>query len=178
MFASQPPWSDQRNTMVRAPRAQFLRAVSLLTLYQLKSTTSPYKAPVLGYPSSPTRSSPFRRPESPSSPSPLRFSTPTASPAKPKPQSGSTGRFSQPGTPTTATDSWTPRPTSSSQYRPSSSMTTPRTGVAQAMGHGNALSQLQPAQVRSLRDSFQILDRDCDGVINREDVAEMLQQLG
>lgn len=57
-------------------------------------------------------------------------------------------------------------------------MVTPRTGVAQAMGHGNAMSQLQPAQVRTLRDSFQILDRDCDGVINREDVAEMLQQLG
>lgn len=57
-------------------------------------------------------------------------------------------------------------------------MAGPRAGVAQAMGHGNALSQLQPAQVRTLRDSFQILDRDCDGVINREDVAEMLQQLG
>lgn len=46
------------------------------------------------------------------------------------------------------------------------------------MGHGNALSQLQPAQVRTLREGFQILDRDSDGVVNREDVADMLNQLG
>lgn len=46
------------------------------------------------------------------------------------------------------------------------------------LAHGNALSQLQASQVRTLRDSFQILDRDCDGVINREDVADMLSQLG
>ena len=47
-----------------------------------------------------------------------------------------------------------------------------------ANGGGNALSQLQPAQVRTLRDGFQILDRDSDGVVNREDVADMLTQLG
>jgi hypothetical protein len=40
------------------------------------------------------------------------------------------------------------------------------------------LSQLQPAQVRTLRDGFQILDRDSDGIVNREDVADMLTQLG
>lgn len=45
-------------------------------------------------------------------------------------------------------------------------------------GHGNALSQLQPAQVRTLREGFQILDRDSDGAVNREDVADMLNQLG
>lgn len=43
---------------------------------------------------------------------------------------------------------------------------------------GNKLSQLQPGQVRTLRDGFQILDRDSDGVVNREDVADMLTQLG
>ena len=53
-----------------------------------------------------------------------------------------------------------------------------RTPTAKALGNGNALSQLQPAQVRTLRDGFQILDRDCDGVVNREDVADMLNQLG
>lgn len=46
------------------------------------------------------------------------------------------------------------------------------------MLNGNALSQLQAGQVRTLRDSFQILDRDCDGVVNRDDVGDMLQQLG
>lgn len=40
------------------------------------------------------------------------------------------------------------------------------------------MSQLQPAQVRTLREGFEILDRDSDGIINREDVADMLNQLG
>jgi Ca2+-binding EF-hand superfamily protein len=42
----------------------------------------------------------------------------------------------------------------------------------------NALSKLQPAQVRELREGFQILDRDSDGLVGREDVADMLTQLG
>lgn len=45
-------------------------------------------------------------------------------------------------------------------------------------GHSSALSQLQPTQVRTLREGFQILDRDSDGTVNREDVADMLNQLG
>lgn len=44
--------------------------------------------------------------------------------------------------------------------------------------NGNALSQLQPTQVRTLKEGFEILDRDSDGVVNREDVADMLTQLG
>jgi len=46
------------------------------------------------------------------------------------------------------------------------------------MANGNTLSQLQQSQVRTLREGFQILDRDSDGVVNREDVADMLAQLG
>lgn len=49
------------------------------------------------------------------------------------------------------------------------------TGVA---GDINALGKLQPAQVRELREGFQILDRDSDGQVGREDVADMLTQLG
>ncbi|KAI2642658.1 EF-hand [Xylaria nigripes] len=49
----------------------------------------------------------------------------------------------------------------------------------QPIGHSsNALSQLLPAQVRVLRDSFQIMDRDSDGIVSREDVIDMLTQLG
>lgn len=40
------------------------------------------------------------------------------------------------------------------------------------------MSQLQPSQVRTLREGFQILDRDSDGVVVREDVIDMLNQLG
>ena len=43
---------------------------------------------------------------------------------------------------------------------------------------GNAVSQLPVSQVRTLREGFQILDRDSDGVVNRDDVADMLTQLG
>ncbi|KAI5291621.1 hypothetical protein KEM54_002721 [Ascosphaera aggregata] len=42
----------------------------------------------------------------------------------------------------------------------------------------DAVSRLSPAQVRELRESFQVLDRDNDGTITREDVAEMLISLG
>ncbi|CAK7268369.1 hypothetical protein SEPCBS119000_003026 [Sporothrix epigloea] len=47
-----------------------------------------------------------------------------------------------------------------------------------SMAHSSALSQLQPPQVRTLREGFQILDRDSDGTVGREDVADMLNQLG
>lgn len=42
----------------------------------------------------------------------------------------------------------------------------------------SSMSKLQPAQVRELREGFQILDRDSDGTVGRDDVAEMLSQLG
>jgi Ca2+-binding EF-hand superfamily protein len=45
-------------------------------------------------------------------------------------------------------------------------------------GDNNAVSKLQPAQVRELREGFQILDRDSDGQVGREDIADMLAQLG
>jgi Ca2+-binding EF-hand superfamily protein len=45
-------------------------------------------------------------------------------------------------------------------------------------GDNNALSKLQPAQVRELREGFQTLDRDSDGQVGREDVADMYTQLG
>lgn len=42
----------------------------------------------------------------------------------------------------------------------------------------NALSKLQLAQVRELREGFQLLDRDSDGLVGREDIIDMLTQLG
>ncbi|KAF2972137.1 hypothetical protein GQX73_g1489 [Xylaria multiplex] len=144
-----------------------------------------YKPSPLGYGS--PRSSPFRRPESPSSPSSSRQTTPTPSPTK-----GASlftpSRFASPSTPTPTQDneSGTMR-----RFAPSDSMASSQplgspahislrspTATHHATGHGNALSQLQPAQVRVLRDGFQIMDRDSDGVVNREDVADMLTQLG
>ncbi|KAK7414883.1 hypothetical protein QQX98_006304 [Neonectria punicea] len=146
------------------------------------SVPASYKPSPLGYGSSPTRSSPFRRPESPASPSPLRHTTPNGSPTKAGPF-GSTSRFARPTTPTSQTSSqpsWTPKAKSTHEDMVASPprMGAVRPPASKSLEHGGALSQLQPTQVRTLRDGFQILDRDCDGVVNREDVADMLNQLG
>ncbi|OAQ70064.1 hypothetical protein VFPPC_02598 [Pochonia chlamydosporia 170] len=142
------------------------------------SVSTSYKRSPLGYGSPPSRNSPFRRPESPASPSPLRYTTPSSSPTKSGPPAG-TSRFTQPTTPPTPKSSWTPQGQSSDTMAASAQRLSQLTAAAsQPLGSGNALSQLQPAQVRTLRDGFQILDRDCDGVVNREDVADMLGQLG
>ncbi|KAI0876095.1 EF-hand [Hypoxylon argillaceum] len=146
-----------------------------------------YKPSPLGYGS--PRSSPFRRPESPSSSSAAsRQTTPTPSPTKPSSSLFSPSRFVNPSTPTSAQDSESRTPR---RLAPPDSMTSPQSLGSPAhispraaamshpsIGHGSALSQLQPAQVRVLRDGFQIMDRDSDGVVNREDVADMLAQLG
>lgn len=50
--------------------------------------------------------------------------------------------------------------------------------AARLPGDINALSKLQPSQVRELREGFQILDRDSDGIVGRDDIADMLNQLG
>ncbi|KAI1313661.1 EF-hand [Xylaria venustula] len=164
-----------------------------------------YKPSPLGYGS--PRSSPFRRQESPSvSPSPAsRNTTPTPSPTKGA-SLFTPSRFANPTSPTSSTtldsENRTPRRLFQSETMASSSSTQPLASPAhissasravpndvshqshqshqahQSLGQGSALSQLQPAQVRLLRDGFQIMDRDSDGAVNREDVADMLSQLG
>ncbi|KAG9257240.1 uncharacterized protein F5Z01DRAFT_460128 [Emericellopsis atlantica] len=145
--------------------------------------SSPIKASHIGFSTPPQRNSPFqRRAESPASPSPLRHATPgTGSPTKNGPS-----RFARAETPITSTEtSWTPRgqtpatPTRDIMQSPLRPVALRAPAPAPSRGdHGHALSKLQPTQVRTLRDGFQILDRDCDGVVNREDVADMLNQLG
>jgi len=44
--------------------------------------------------------------------------------------------------------------------------------------NSDALSRLPQAQVREMREAFQILDRDSDGHVNRDDVVDMLGSLG
>nr|XP_036584780.1 calcium-binding ef-hand protein [Colletotrichum truncatum]KAF6794430.1 calcium-binding ef-hand protein [Colletotrichum truncatum] len=141
-----------------------------------------YKPSPLGPYGSP-RSSPFRRPESPASPTAVRQSstqvTPSGSPTKAS-YATNNGRFGNPTTPTDTAESRTPKirtPTGDGNNIMVSPIAA-RPGLKKAVSHGNAMSQLQPAQVRTLREGFEILDRDSDGVINREDVADMLGQLG
>ncbi|KAJ2967762.1 hypothetical protein NUW58_g10372 [Xylaria curta] len=145
-----------------------------------------YKPSPLGYNS--PRSSPFRRAESPSSPSlGSRQTTPTPSPTK-NTSLFTPSRFANPSspTPTQNSENRTPRKFApADNMEPSQSLGSPAhissrapATSHQSAGHGSALSQLQPAQVRVLRDGFQIMDRDSDGVVNREDVVDMLTQLG
>lgn len=42
----------------------------------------------------------------------------------------------------------------------------------------DSLEKLRPAQLREMREAFQALDRDGDGQVNREDVADILLNLG
>lgn len=150
------------------------------------STT--FKPSPLGYGSPPSvRNSPFRRVDSPSSPSPLRQTTPTSSPTKASATTPSRSSWlARPTTPTAAADEQdetaertkTPEMTTPTRTSPPSWRTTSKLAAGGSLGGSSALSQLQPTQVRTLRDGFQILDRDCDGVVNREDVADMLGQLG
>jgi hypothetical protein len=79
---------------------------------------------------------------------------------------------------TPTADSTTPRDTlrQGSQMRTTAAPVSP--SPAKVLGHGTAMSQLQPAQVRTLKEAFQVLDRDSDGMVGRDDVADMLNQLG
>lgn len=162
---------------------------------------SAYKPSPLGYGS--PRSSPFRRAESPASPTPIRQqqTTPNTSPTKSgasyapnrlpaspgptdTPESRTPRGFSQGNTTTTTATTTTTTttikmPPVSPRLGSPAHISAPRPAPARLQSaSGNALSQLLPAQVRTLRDAFQILDRDSDGVVNREDVADMLGQLG
>lgn len=42
----------------------------------------------------------------------------------------------------------------------------------------DAASKLPPNQMREIREAFQVLDRDNDGMVNKDDVADVLTNLG
>ncbi|KAF3016486.1 hypothetical protein E8E14_009919 [Neopestalotiopsis sp. 37M] len=123
-------------------------------------------------------------PESPAASSPLRQSTPPGTPSKighlrsPSRLGGdSTPVIAAPTSPDFSRSRPLPQPEKMSSPRLGSPVQIRSQAPATAAG-GNALSQLQPQQLRVLRDGFQILDRDSDGSVNREDIADMMNQLG
>ncbi|KAL8952715.1 MAG: hypothetical protein Q9222_001364 [Ikaeria aurantiellina] len=166
--------------------------------------SSAYKPSPLSFGS--PRTSPFRRPESPSPSSPAstirpttptsisRPTTPTAtSPIKPHTPLQSPSKLHNVTTPIQHDDedddirtvrNYTPPLTprepflSRSPTRSSPALANkPALMNRMALG-GDALAKLPPAQVREMREGFQILDRDNDGQVNREDVVDMLTNLG
>lgn len=42
----------------------------------------------------------------------------------------------------------------------------------------DAAANLTPAQLREIREAFQVLDRDNDGSVDRDDVADVLVNIG
>lgn len=140
-----------------------------------------YKPSPLGYGS--PRSSPFRRPESSTTSPPPRQTTPDSSPSKFTHHRTPSGLGTDPATSPApvSPDFGRPRPLPQPDSMASQRLGSPlqmRSHVAAPIAGGNALSRLQPQQLRVLRDVFQILDRDGDGSVNREDVADMMNQLG
>lgn len=129
--------------------------------------SSPYKPP---------RASPFSR----ASPSPLRQSTPSPSPTKVMSVNTPSRTYHTPATETTPRGFLqTPREVPSSPTRaPKPSPSFGPLLASRNVADNNALSKLQPAQVRELREGFQLLDRDSDGLVGRDDVVDMLTQLG
>ncbi|KAJ5893279.1 hypothetical protein N7495_004970 [Penicillium taxi] len=139
------------------------------------------------------RASPFRRPSTPNSPPSARGVTP-ASPS-------SRGGYTPIQSPSKLNQSYTveegesiypkqspiPQPNFTRELPPS-----PTKG-AQAPGHTSpilsrsngivavntdAAGNLPPHQVREIREAFQVLDRDNDGLVNKDDVADVLMNLG
>ncbi|KAI9370373.1 hypothetical protein BJX61DRAFT_98427 [Aspergillus egyptiacus] len=142
------------------------------------------------------RPSPFRRPSIPSSPtsqvrpgstpgsSPGRGYTPVVSPSKLN-QSytvedhDSSSKGSEPPVPqpwfTKDAPSTPSRDASPFESSPSS-MEAKATSMMAATS--DAAAMLSPAQLREIREAFQVLDRDNDGLVDKEDVADVLTNVG
>ena len=52
------------------------------------------------------------------------------------------------------------------------------TSGASKIQENNAYARLPAAQVRELREAFQVLDRDSDGLVDQGDVEDILANLG
>ncbi|KAM5466373.1 hypothetical protein MauCBS54593_006111 [Microsporum audouinii] len=159
--------------------------------------TTPYKPSPLSFGS--PRSSPFRRPSFVSSPPPSspgavirpnapaspssRGTTPTHSPSKLSHfqalesgdvfTNGSNGLRSSPGP---RSPQLSPTKGANAQDR-FSMMGHPKTPERSPKSN-DLLSKIPPGQLREMREAFQVLDRDNDGLVNREDIADALNNLG
>ncbi|KAG0161467.1 hypothetical protein PDIDSM_9001 [Penicillium digitatum] len=142
------------------------------------------------------RASPFRRPSTPSSPpsasrtggtpgsSPGRAYTPMVSPSKLNQSytvedgESRSPKSEQPIPQPNFGRELSPSPTKEAQSPGSSSpILGIRTGVFTAPA-GDAAGNLSAQQVREIREAFQVLDRDNDGLVDKDDVIDVLTTLG
>ncbi|KAL1956854.1 hypothetical protein VTO42DRAFT_6702 [Malbranchea cinnamomea] len=146
------------------------------------SSSTPYKPSPLSFGS--PRTSPFRRPSVASSPT--TFVTRPSQPASPANRGSpvaSPSKLSQLHTPEDD-DVFSSSPTirnrqSNSFSAAMASQTSERQIPTERRAvNGDILTKLPPAQLRELREAFQVLDRDNDGLVNKDDVADILLNLG
>ncbi|KAL4984076.1 hypothetical protein BDW68DRAFT_167713 [Aspergillus falconensis] len=157
------------------------------------SNNAPFRPSPLSFNS--PRASPFRRPSTPNSPpaqarpttpgsSPSRGLTPVVSPSKlnqsytveDHPDASPKSRELVPQ-PRFTTD-----PLSSPSRRASALDSSPSSMEAKATSMmaatSDAAARLAPAQLREIREAFQVLDRDNDGFVDKDDVADVLSNVG
>ncbi|KAF5855092.1 hypothetical protein ETB97_010057 [Aspergillus alliaceus] len=156
------------------------------------TSNTPFKPSPLSFGS--PRTSPFRRPSTPNSPpTGIRPSTPGSSPSRGYTPVVSPSKLNQSYTvehedasPTKQERIPQPRfdresPSASPTRGAYSPDNLPRLGartMGMTAGSSDAASQLAPAQLREIREAFQVLDRDNDGSVDKDDVAEVLVNVG
>lgn len=141
------------------------------------------------------RASPFRRPSTPNSPpgSARTAGTPGSSPSRGYTPIQSPSKLNQSYT-VEEDDSVPPRNDPIPQPKFTRELPPSPTKGAQSPGYqspiignrsreptivnGDASSKLPANQVREIREAFQVLDRDNDGLVNKDDVADVLVNLG
>jgi Ca2+-binding EF-hand superfamily protein len=52
------------------------------------------------------------------------------------------------------------------------------TATSMMAATSDAAARLAPAQLREIREAFQVLDRDNDGFVDKDDVADVLANIG
>ena len=148
---------------------------------------SPYKPSPLSFGS--PRASPFRRPSTPNSSqsgtpgsSPSRGYTPMQSPSK-----LNQSYTAEEGNATSKKTDPIPQPNFSRELPPSPTKGAQGPGRSspivgnRSSGLGvpnDAASKLPAHQAREIREAFQVLDRDNDGKVNKDDVVDVLMNLG
>lgn len=142
------------------------------------NSSSPFKPSPLSFGS--PRSSPFRRPSTPNSPpsaasSPSRGGyTPVQSPSKlNQSYTVEDGDSLPPNNDPIPQPNFTPDLPPSPTKSPT--VGNKHSGIG---GVSDATSKLPANKLREIRESFQVLDRDNDGMVNREDVTDVLTNLG
>ncbi|KGY14794.1 hypothetical protein PABG_12288 [Paracoccidioides brasiliensis Pb03] len=168
------------------------RRIHFDSVIDVTPNTTPYKPSPLSFGS--TRTSPFRRPSVAASPTTVirpntagspgsRATTPIQSPSKLNQShaADNVSVFSDTQNSPLAQKSReiAASPTRASHVRTGSTSLTMEMKVADRSAMNNdTLGKLPPAQLRELREAFQVLDRDNDGQVNRDDVVDILVKLG